>query len=124
MASTLPRLPVFEAIAKHDPESTVVVHSLSGRRFKYGELLGDVCKTRTKLREAAGKEDLNGDRVAFLVENSYDYVGTCRAIPVPHLLPTPLSRACTDNTPLNSDIASRPSRELDSGPPLPGLSCA
>ena len=81
MASTaptkpsLPRIPVFEAIAKHDPASTVVVHSLSGRRFKYGELLGDVCKTRDRLHEAAGKDDINGERVAFLVENSYDYVG-------------------------------------------------
>lgn len=75
MASTLPKLPVFEAIARHDPESTVVIHSGSGRRFKYGELLGDVCKTRNKLYEKAGKTDMNGDRVAFLVENSYDYVG-------------------------------------------------
>lgn len=78
MASTrlaLPRLAVFEAIAKHDPESTVVVHSLSGRRFRYGELLGDVCRTRDKLHEAAGKDDIHGERIAFLVENSYDYVG-------------------------------------------------
>lgn len=44
MASTLPRLAVFEAIAKHDPESTVAVHSLSGRRFKYGELLGSTLR--------------------------------------------------------------------------------
>lgn len=75
MASTLPKLPVFEAISRHDPESTVVVHSNSGRTFKYGELLGDVCKTRNTLYETAGKEDLDGERIAFLVENSYDYVG-------------------------------------------------
>ena len=75
MASTLPRLPLFDAIARHDPESTAVIHSVSGRRFKYGELLGDVCRARNRLREAAGREDLNGDRIAFLVENSYDYVG-------------------------------------------------
>jgi len=74
-ARTLPRLPVFEAIARHDPESTVVVHSLSGRRFKYGELLGDVCNTRDRLYEASGKDDIEGERIAFLVENSYDYVG-------------------------------------------------
>lgn len=75
MASSLPKLPVFEAIAKHDPDSTVVIHSDSGRRFKYGELLGDVCKTRNELYERAGKTDINGERIAFLVENSYDYVG-------------------------------------------------
>lgn len=76
MASTLPKLPLFDAIARHNPDSTLAVHSLSGRTFKYGELLGDVCKARNKFQQAAGKEDLNGDRIAFLVENSYDYVGT------------------------------------------------
>lgn len=75
MASTLPRLPIFEAVAKHDPESTAVIHSLSGRSFKYGELLGDVRRARDRLREARGREDLDGERIAFLVENSYDYVG-------------------------------------------------
>lgn len=75
MASTIPRLPVFEALQKHDPESTAVIHSVSGRSFKYGELLGDVCRTRNRLLEAAGKSDIGGERVAFLVENSYDYVG-------------------------------------------------
>ncbi|GJD02829.1 AMP-binding enzyme [Colletotrichum higginsianum] len=76
MASTtsLPRLPLFEAISQHDPESTAVVHSLSGRRFKYGELLGDVRRARDKLLDSAGKPDLSGERIAFLVENSYDYV--------------------------------------------------
>jgi malonyl-CoA/methylmalonyl-CoA synthetase len=73
--STLPRLPLFEAVAQHDPESKAVIHSLSGRTFKYGELLGDVSRARDRLAEAAGHEDLNGERIAFLVENSYDYVG-------------------------------------------------
>ena len=98
MASTLPRLPVFEAIARHDPDSTVVIHSNSGRRFRYGELLGDVCKVRNRLYETAGRDDLNGERVAFLVENSYDYVGKpATALPrVPsHLVLIP---AATDLT--------------------------
>lgn len=75
MASTLPRLPVFEAISGHDPHSTVVVHSASQRTFRYGELLGDVCRMRNRLLEAAGRDDIHGERIAFLVENSYDYVG-------------------------------------------------
>ncbi len=75
MAPTLPKLPVFEAIAQHDPESTVVVHSLSGRRFHYGELLGDVRRVRDQMLDAAGKTDIDGERVAYMVENSYDYVG-------------------------------------------------
>lgn len=78
VSTTLPRLPVFEAIAKHDPQSTVVVHSVSQRTFKYGELLGDVCRTRDQLLQVAGKSDISGERIAFLVENSYDYVGKLR----------------------------------------------
>ncbi|KAJ9151807.1 hypothetical protein NKR23_g2736 [Pleurostoma richardsiae] len=93
MASTLPKLPVFEAIAKHDPNSTAVVHSLSGRRFKYGGLLGDVSRARNRLYEAAGKDDLNGERVAFLVENSYDYVVTWLAILAARGIAVPLSPA-------------------------------
>lgn len=82
MPSTLPRLPVFEAIAKHDPQSTVVVHSASQRTFRYGELLADVRRARDRLLEEAGRSDINGERVAFLVENSYDYVGMlCYARP-------------------------------------------
>ncbi|EAA34865.2 acetyl-CoA synthetase-like protein [Neurospora crassa] len=93
MASTLPKLPVFEAISRHNPESTVVVHSNSGRTFKYGELLGDVCKTRNRLYETAGKEDLDGERIAFLVENSYDYVVTLLACLAAKSIAVPLSPA-------------------------------
>lgn len=75
LMSTLPRLPILEAVASHDPDSTAVVHSLSGRRFTYGELLGDVSRARDRLREAGGGRDLTGERIAFLIENSYDYVG-------------------------------------------------
>lgn len=76
MASSLPRLPVLEAISKHDPESTAVVHCLSGRSFRYGELLPDVAQARERLFAATGTSDLRGQRIAFLVENGYDYVGT------------------------------------------------
>lgn len=71
---TLPRLPIFSAIASHDPSTTTIIHSRSGRAFKYGELLADVCRAREKL-QIARPEGLAGERVAFLVENSYDYVG-------------------------------------------------
>lgn len=75
MASTLPRLPIFEAIAGHDPKSTVVVHSQSGRSFTYGSLLRDVADAKEKLLKEAGGNKIEGERIAFLVENSYDYVG-------------------------------------------------
>ena len=79
MASTLPKLPVFEAIAGHDPQSTAVIHSVSGRRFTYGGLLKDVAEARDRLRQAAGDTNMDGERVAFLVENGYDYVGELNA---------------------------------------------
>ncbi|EAQ93442.1 hypothetical protein CHGG_01677 [Chaetomium globosum CBS 148.51] len=93
MASTLPRLPVFEAIARHDPNSIAVIHSNSGRRFRYGELLGDVCKVRNRLYETAGRDDMDGERIAFLVENSYDYVVTLLAILAAKSIAVPLSPA-------------------------------
>jgi hypothetical protein len=83
MASTLPRLPIFKAIAEHDPESTVVVHSASRRRFTYGELLSDVAAAKDNLLAQSPSKRIDGERIAFLVENSYDYVGA-------QLLPTPI----------------------------------
>ncbi|KAL7939110.1 acetyl-CoA synthetase-like protein [Trichoderma chlorosporum] len=99
MASTsaaLPRLAIFEAVARHDPEALAVVHSLSGRRFTYGRLLGDVRRARTRLLEARGKgagDDLDGERVALLVENSYDYVVSLLAVLAARSIAVPLSPA-------------------------------
>lgn len=75
MANTLPKLALFEAIAAHDPNHPVVIHSASGRRFTYGGLLGDVVQACNTLRHDAGSRSLVGQRIAFLVENGYDYVG-------------------------------------------------
>ncbi|KAF3057021.1 Acyl-CoA synthetase family member 3, mitochondrial [Daldinia childiae] len=93
MASTLtlPKLPIFEAIASHNPQSTAVVHCLSRRTFKYGELLPDVSRVRDRILDAAGKSDIRGERVAFLIENSYDYVVTYLAILAAHAIALPLS---------------------------------
>ena len=78
---TLPKFPVFDAIAGHDPQSPAVVHCLSGRTFRYGEILPDVCRVRDRIYAAAGKSDIRGERVAFLIENSYDYVGMLCDLP-------------------------------------------
>jgi malonyl-CoA/methylmalonyl-CoA synthetase len=75
MASTLPRLPIFEALAKHDLKTPAVVHNPSGRTFTYGELAHDVADSIETLKERAGGKSLSGERVAFLVENGYDYIG-------------------------------------------------
>ncbi|KHN93989.1 2-succinylbenzoate-CoA ligase [Metarhizium album ARSEF 1941] len=92
-STTLPRLPIFEAIAKHDPQSTAVIHSASGRTFTYGELLGDIWRARERFYEICGKRDLNGERIAFLVENSYDYVVTLLAVLAARSIAVPMSPA-------------------------------
>lgn len=77
----------------HDPQSTAVIHSISGRRFTYGELLGDVAEANEKLLKESGSSGINGQRIAFLVENSYDYVVTLLAILSSHSIAIPLSPA-------------------------------
>ncbi|KAI1331031.1 acetyl-CoA synthetase-like protein [Xylariaceae sp. FL0255] len=88
---SLPKLPIFEAIAQHDPQSTAVVHCMSGRSFRYGELLPDICRARDQILEAAGKSDVRGECIAFLIENSYDYVVTFLAILSLRAIALPLS---------------------------------
>ena len=83
MASTFPNLPIFRAIAAHDPHSTAIIHSKSNRRFTYGELLKDVEDAKVKLytqMKSTDVDSIGGQRVAFLVENGYDYVGAKYAI--------------------------------------------
>jgi hypothetical protein len=74
LLSTLPNTPIFRALQNHDPASPAVVHSVSARSFTYGNLIGDVLRAKEQLEHKTGK--LAGERVAFLAENSYDYVGT------------------------------------------------
>ncbi|KAL1611887.1 hypothetical protein SLS60_000109 [Paraconiothyrium brasiliense] len=91
MASTLPRLPIFEAIKKHDGKSIAVVHSLSGRTFTYGELVNDVAAAKDKLQKNANGKSTAGERISFLVENGYDYVVTLLSILAAHAIAVPLS---------------------------------
>ena len=72
--STLPDLPIFRALDRHDPQSTAVLHADSGRSFTYGNLIGDVLRAQDNLNRFS-PECLRGKPVAFLAENSYDYVG-------------------------------------------------
>ncbi|KAI1338304.1 acetyl-CoA synthetase-like protein [Xylariaceae sp. FL0016] len=97
MASNLalPNLRIFDAIARHNPYSPAIVHCLSGRTFNYGELLPDICRMRDRILKEVGRSDIRGERIAFLVENGYDYVVTflailaCRAIALPLSPPFP-----------------------------------
>ena len=83
MASTLPRSPIFDAIWKHDPESLAIIHGGSDRSFCYGSLLHDVAAAKDVLTGLANGKPLQGERIAFLAENGYDYVGARRLITSP-----------------------------------------
>lgn len=71
--SSLPNSKFFRALRQHDPLSSAVVHSKSGRSFDYGNLAADVVRSKELLLDR--QPVLSGQRVAFLAENSYDYVG-------------------------------------------------
>ena len=81
MASTLPATPIFDAIAKHDPKSLAIIHSGSDRSFCYGSLLHDVAAAKDNLTKITACRPLKGERVAFLAENGYDYVGANACCP-------------------------------------------
>ncbi|KAK4545537.1 hypothetical protein LTR36_002887 [Oleoguttula mirabilis] len=91
--AALQRSALFEAIQKHDPETTAVIHSLSGRSFTYGSLLHDVSAAKERLLAATGKteDSIVGERVAFLVENGYDYVVTLLACLASNAIAVPLA---------------------------------
>jgi malonyl-CoA/methylmalonyl-CoA synthetase len=71
----MPDNPIFRAILKHDPKSIAIIHSESGRKFTYGSLLHDVAAAKDRLLQTANGKPLDGERIAFLAENGYDYVG-------------------------------------------------
>ncbi|KAI9785560.1 MAG: hypothetical protein M1816_000371 [Peltula sp. TS41687] len=92
LISTLPKLPIFEAITDHDPNSAAVIHPTSGYRFTYGRLFTDAAKAKERIQNLnrAGQR-VEGQRIAFLVENGYDYVVTLLSILGAHAIAVPLS---------------------------------
>ncbi|KAJ9485172.1 hypothetical protein VN97_g8188 [Penicillium thymicola] len=93
LLSTLPNTHIFRALQNHDPESLAVVHSVSSRSFTYGSLIADIVRAKDDLEQKAAKVQgqLAGERVAFLAENSYDYVVTLLAIFASDAIALPLS---------------------------------
>jgi len=90
MVSTiLPRKPIFGEISKHDPTSVAIIQSDDGKTFTYGDLLKDVAASKQSMLESSKLKSLEGERVAFLVENGYDYVGR-HTITVPDISGRPV----------------------------------
>ena len=77
MAAALQRSAFFEAMRQHNLSSTAVVNNDSGVAFSYGSLLHDVSRAKERLLQETGKDEksIAGERIAFMVENGYDYVG-------------------------------------------------
>ncbi|EXJ65029.1 hypothetical protein A1O7_01368 [Cladophialophora yegresii CBS 114405] len=92
-SSTLPPTPIFEAIANHDPTSSAIIHGASGRKFSYGSLLHDIVAGRDRLSALAEGRPLSGERIAFLAENSYDYVVTFLSILSHDAIAVPLAHS-------------------------------
>jgi malonyl-CoA/methylmalonyl-CoA synthetase len=76
----LPRIPLLQAIASHDSRSTAVIHTSTGHKFTYGELLHDTALAKDRLSMSAKGGSLNGKAVCFMVGRSYNYVGAQRNI--------------------------------------------
>ncbi|KAL4892867.1 putative AMP-binding enzyme [Aspergillus ambiguus] len=93
--STLPNVPLFRALQDHDASRLAVVHSTSSRSFTYGNLVADVLQAKERLVESAGSrgDGVSGERIAFLAENSYDYVVTMLSILASNAIALPLSPA-------------------------------
>lgn len=75
MAVKIPGSILFEAIQRHDPASTAIVDAASGTEFTYGTLLRDVSHVKATLLSKLGRDVRPGERIAFIVENGYNYVG-------------------------------------------------
>jgi hypothetical protein len=75
MALSIQRSVFFEAIQKHDPSSTAVINHASGAMFSYGTLIRDVARAKDTLLQRTARDSIAGERVAFLIDNEYKYVG-------------------------------------------------
>ncbi|KAL4924702.1 acyl-CoA synthetase [Aspergillus undulatus] len=92
--ATLPNLPLFRALKNHDPTSLAVLHNPSFRSFTYRNLVADILQSQDRLFQSARARDaLRGERVAFLAENSYDYVVMLFSILASDAIAVPLSTA-------------------------------
>jgi hypothetical protein len=91
MAASLHRTPLLSTFGQQDVSSTAIINQFSGASFPYGSLLRDIARARQGfLTAVGGKSDLAGERIGFIVENGYSYVGKSPR-PVSGSSPIPLS---------------------------------
>lgn len=66
---------MFQVLHEQDASSTAIVNQSTGAVFSYGSLLRDIARARQALLKSVGDKPLTGERIGFLVENGYGYVG-------------------------------------------------
>jgi len=81
----LPALPIFKQLVQHAKDGRIAIVDYSvapdgEAQYSYSQLLQDIVKLRDELANFMGKRDLDGGRVAFLVESGYSYVVTLFSI--------------------------------------------
>ncbi|KAM0227704.1 hypothetical protein ACHAP5_012126 [Fusarium lateritium] len=91
MAVILHHSAFIEAIQKHDQESIAVVESDSGESFCYRSLLNSIACAKELLLAKVGKNDISGERIAFMVESGFEYVVTLLAIFAANAIAVPLA---------------------------------
>ena len=79
MVVALPALPIFKQLVEHAKCGRTAIVDCSvapdgEAQYSYSQLLEDVVKLRDELVDFVGKRDLEGGRVAFLLERGYNYV--------------------------------------------------
>ncbi|KAL4882381.1 hypothetical protein BJY04DRAFT_186971 [Aspergillus karnatakaensis] len=94
LLATLPDLPLFRALQSHDPSSIAIVQKPDNGRVEstYGNLLWDVAQAREQLGKLApgGQDGLRGERIALVMNNSYQFVVTLLAIMASGAVAVPL----------------------------------
>jgi len=75
LATALQRSSFIEAIQKHDLSSLAILENDSGASFSYGTLLNSIAHAKDELLCKADRADISGERIAFMVESGYEYVG-------------------------------------------------
>lgn len=76
MSASLHRTPLLKVLNEQDVSSVAVVNHSTGTAFSYGSLLRDVARARDALLKSYDHKSLAGERIGFIVENGYSFVGT------------------------------------------------
>ena len=68
--------PLVAVISGHRHDACAIIHSDSDKGFTYGRLCQDIANAKVRLRQDLFQgRTPEGQRLAFMLDNGYDYVG-------------------------------------------------